>query len=181
MKLLPLFLLCILGLLPLSLQAQLGLYGGFTAQNLGVPGNNGYVLYGGTLGAYLASGELAILNVGIDVRASSTRSGGTSLTSGAIGPRVGLNLHIVPLHPYVEATAGLASLNYQGGSPSDGTKFEYQVLGGVDFTIFPRVDWRVFEFGYGGLSVPNESSYHPKTFTTAIVLRLPRVFPLPWH
>ena len=180
MKLLPLMVLCFLGLSPLALKAQLGLYGGGTVQNLGVPGDNGYVFYGGTLGAYLASGELAILNVGVDLRASSTRSGGDSLTTGAIGPRVGLNLHIVPLHPYIEATAGAASLNYKGG-PGIGTKFEYQVLGGVDFTILPRIDWRVFELGYGGFSVPYSSNYHPKTLTTAIVVRLPRVFPLPWH
>ena len=79
------FVLCFVTLSPLSLQAQLGLYGGFTALNLGVPGNSGFVLYGGTAGAYLASGQLAILNLGLDLRASSTRSGGTSLTSGAIG------------------------------------------------------------------------------------------------
>src|ERR1700761_6102177 len=162
MKLLQLLFLCLLCVSPLSVQAQLGIYGGFTAQNLGVPGNSGYVLYGGTLGAYLASGQFAILNAGVDLRASSTRSGGDSLTTGAIGPRLGLNLHIVPLHPYVEATAGLASLNFKGGSPSNGIRFEYQVLGGVDFTVLPRVDWRVFEIGYGGFSATDSDSYHPK-------------------
>jgi hypothetical protein len=170
--------LCFFGLSSLSLHAQLGLYGGFTAKNIGTPGNSGNIFYGGTIGAYLASGELAILNVGVDLRASSVRDGGSSLTDGAIGPRVALNLHIVPLHPYVEATAGAASLQFKGGS-SNGINFEYQVLGGVDFTILPRLDWRVFEFGYGGLYVPEGGPYHPKSFTTAIVLRLPRVLPLP--
>ena len=179
MKLTRLFVVCLLALSPITLLAQLGLYGGFTRLNLGVPNNSGIVLYGGTAGAYLASGQFAILNIGVDVRASSARSGGTSFTSGAIGPRVGLNLHVIPLHPYVEATAGLGSLNYKGGSPSNVTRFAYQVLGGVDFTVFPRIDWRIVELSYGGFTLPNSNSYHPTTLTTAIVLRLPRLFPLP--
>lgn len=161
------------------MHAQLGLYGGFTVQNAGVPGNNGYVYYGGTVGGYLASGHLAILNIGVDVRGTFTRSGGDSLNSGAIGPRVGLNLHVIPLHPYVEGTVGLASLNFQGGSPTNGARFEYQVLGGLDLTVLPRIDWRIAEFSYGGFSVPNSEDYHPKALTTGIVLRLPRFFPMP--
>jgi hypothetical protein len=179
MKRLSLLFLCFLGLSPLSLHAQLGLYGGFTVKNLGVPENSGDVFYGGTLGAYLARGELGLFNVGVDLRASSVRDGGASFTDGAIGPRVALNLHIVPLHPYVEGMVGAGSLQFGGGSPNNGINFEYQVLGGVDFTILPRLDWRVFEFGYGGLSVPEGGPFHPKSLTTALVLRLPRVFPLP--
>ena len=169
--------LFLLILSPLALRAQLGLYGGFTVQNPAVPPANGYQFYGGTFGAYLASGRLAILNVGLDARGSFTKNGADSFNSGSIGPRVGLNLHILPVHPYVEATAGLGNLSISETS-SNVTRFEYQFLGGLDFTIFPRIDWRVAEFSYGGLSVFN-SSYHPKTLTTGIVLRLPRVFPLP--
>jgi hypothetical protein len=179
MRPLRLLILSLLSLSPLSLHAQLGLYAGLTVQNPGIPGNNSYDLYGGTLGAYLASGHLAILNLGVDLRGTFTRSSGNSFNTGAIGPRLGLNLHIIPLHPYVEATAGLASLNLNGGSPSNGTSFEYQLIGGLDVTVFPRIDWRVAEFSYGGVSVQNSSSYHPKTLTTALVLRIPRFFPLP--
>jgi hypothetical protein len=42
---------------PLAARAQLGLYGAFTAHNLGAPNNSGYGFYGGTVGAYLASGR----------------------------------------------------------------------------------------------------------------------------
>ena len=177
MRPLRLFALLILVFSSLSMRAQLGLYGGFTVQNPEVPPANSYNLYGGTFGAYLASGQLAILNVGVDLRGSFTRGSGNSLNSGAIGPRVGLNLHVIPLHPYVEATAGLGNLSIQQTS-SEVTRFEYQLLGGLDYTILPRIDWRVAEFSYGGLSIFN-GSYHPKTLTTGIVLRLPRVFPMP--
>ena len=177
MKPLRLLTLFFIVLSPLSLHAQLGLYGGFTVQNPSVPPASGYQFYGGTFGAYLASGRLAILNVGLDLRGSFTKSGSDSFNSGGIGPRGGLNLHLIPLHPYVEATAGLGNLNINETS-SNVTRFEYQFLGGLDYTIFPRIDWCVAEFTYGGLSVFNDS-YHPKTLTTGIVLRIPRFFPLP--
>jgi hypothetical protein len=179
MKLLQLLALSLFALSPFPLHAQLGIYGGFTVQNLGVPDPVGYQFYGGTVGAYLASRRLAILNVGIDLRGTFTRSSGDAFNSGAIGPRVGLNLHVLPVHPYVEATAGLGNLSFQGGSPNSGTRFEYQFLGGLDYTVLPRIDWRVAEFSYGGLSLLDGNSFHPKTLTTGLVLRLPRIFPLP--
>jgi hypothetical protein len=156
---------------PLSVHAQLGLYGAFTVQNLGVPNDTGYSFYGGTFGAYLASGRLAILSLGVDLRGSFTRDAGNSFDSGAIGPRLALNTHILPIQPYVEGTVGLGSLN--------GIRFEYQVLGGLDYTIFPRVDWRVAEYSYGGLSSLNGDNFHPKSLSTGIVLRLPAILPLP--
>jgi hypothetical protein len=164
---------------PLSLHAQLGLYGAFTVQNLGAPNNNGYSFYGGTFGAYLASGRLAILSLGVDLRGSFTRGAGDSFDSGAIGPRLALNTHILPIQPYVEGTVGLGSLNLAGGSSSNGVRFEYQLLGGLDFTVLPRVDWRVAEYSYGGLSSVNGDNFHPKSLSTGIVLRLPRILPLP--
>ena len=164
---------------PLSVHAQLGLYGVFTVQNLGVPNNSGYGFYGGTFGAYLASGRLAILSLGVDLRGSFTRGAGDSFDSGSIGPRLALNTHILPIQPYVEGMVGLGSLNLAGGSPSNGIRFEYQVLGGLDYTILPRVDWRVAEYSYGGLSSLNGDNFHPRSLSTGIVLRLPRILPLP--
>ena len=57
--------LALLALSSVSLQAQLGLYGAFTAQNLG-PNSSGYDYYGGAFGAYLASGQLALLSAGVE-------------------------------------------------------------------------------------------------------------------
>ncbi|HET6215671.1 MAG TPA: hypothetical protein VFE27_01555, partial [Acidobacteriaceae bacterium] len=122
-------------------------------------------------------GRLAILSAGVDLRGSFAKSGGTSFNTGSIGPRIALNTHIVPIQPYVEATVGLANINVAGGSPSNGTNFEYQLLGGLDFTIFPRIDWRLAEYSYGGVSAQN---LHPRSLSTGIVLRLPRLLlPLP--
>ena len=52
------------------------------------------------------------------------------------------------------------------------TSIEYQVAGGVDMTIFPRLDWRIAEISWG--SVQNVgASVKPSTVTTGLVLRLP--------
>jgi hypothetical protein len=179
MKLFRLLALSFIFVAPSNLHAQLGLYGAFTVQNVGGSVNSGYDLYGGTVGAYLASGRFAVLSAGVDVRGSFAKNGGTSFNTGSIGPRIGLNTHILPIHPYVEATVGLANINVAGGSPSNGTKFEYQLLGGLDFTVFPRIDWRVAEYSYGGVSVADNYNLHPRSLSTGIVLRLPRLLPLP--
>ena len=179
MKLFRLLALFLVVFSPLGLHAQLGLYGAFTVQNVGGPVNNGYDLYGGTFGAYLASGRLAIASLGVDLRGSFAKNGGTSFNTGSIGPRLALNTHILPIQPYIEATVGLANINVAGGSPSNGTKFEYQLLGGLDYTVFPRVDWRV-EYSYGGVSAMDSYDLHPRSLSTGIVLRLPRLLlPLP--
>ena len=164
--------------LPLSLHAQLGLYGTFTAAKLNVQNYND-ILYGGTFGAYLASGQLAVLSVGIDLRGSVLRNSSTGLDSGLIGPRLGLNTHILPIQPYLEGLVGIGHTTFAGIPSTSSTKFEYQFLGGLDFTIFPRIDWRLVEFSYGGLSALNNQSFHPKSLSTGIVLRLPRILPLP--
>ncbi len=176
MKLLRLLAVPLFLLLPSSLHAQLGIYGSFTASKLNALNNDNYI-YGGTFGAYLASGTLALLSVGVDLRGSFQNGGGTGFDSGAIGPRVALNLHLLPIHPYVEAMGGIGHVTFAGAPENDVTKFEYQFLGGVDFTVFPRLDWRVAEFSYGGFSGLNSDSFHPKSFSTGLVLRLPNLVP----
>jgi hypothetical protein len=175
MRLRPLVTACLFALFPLALHAQLALYGSYTAQELDASGYDTWI-NGGTFGAYLASGHFALLNVGVDARGSFSSGGGNSFDSGAIGPRLGLNLHILPLQPYIEATAGVGHAVFIGLPSSDVTEFEYQLLAGADYTILPRVDWRVVEFNYGTLTGLSGYSFHPRSISTGIVLRLPRIF-----
>jgi hypothetical protein len=164
---------CLFALLSPALHAQLGLYGNFTTVNLKMSGSGGWI-NGGTFGAYLAHGHLALLNVGVDARGTFASGGSTSFDSGSIGPRLAFNTHVLPFLPYVEATAGVGHANFIGSS--EVTKFEYQFLGGIDYTVLPRLDWRVVEFSYGGLSGLNGNSIHPQTISTGIVLRVPRIW-----
>ena len=73
--------------------------------------------------------------------------------------------------PYLEAVGGIGHYDYGAGQGSN-TQFEYQILVGIDYTVVPRLDWRVVEFSYGGLSTIN-GTLNPRTLSTGLVLRLP--------
>ena len=157
--------------------AQTGVYGEFTAGK--VSAANTPWMYGPTVGLYHDNG-LGLVAYGYDVRGSFLRRGDTngsntneSLTTIQGGVRFAVTPHILPVKPYVEALGGYGSLTSgQGVARNSGGHFTYQFLGGLDFTFFPRLDWRVVEFSYGGLSGLG-SSYHPKTLSTGLVFRLP--------
>ncbi len=151
-------------------QAQVGLYAEFGGAKINAPNNDW--IYGPTFGAYADFIPLPIVHIGGDLRASILGvSQTTTLYSGLIGPRISVHPHVLPISPYIEAVAGIGHYDYGRGFGGD-TKFEYQFLGGIDHTIIPRLDWRVVEFSYGGLSALG-SSLHPKTISTGVVLRLP--------
>lgn len=152
-------------------KAQVGLYADFSAAKVNVPRSNW--IYGPTFGAYFDRGHLLFLSTGLDARGSILGSGVNTLDSGLVGPRLVFRPHVLPIQPYVEALIGLGRAGYyQGNTPTTVTKFQYQFLGGVDWTVLPRIDWRVVEFSYGGLSGLG-SSFNPKTISTGLVVRLP--------
>ncbi len=155
----------------MAVSAQVGLYGEFSATKLNVP-NTGWI-YGPTFGGYLDKGHFWVFSSGVDARGAILGTGATTLDSGLVGPRVVFRPHPLPIQPYVEALIGAGHADYgQGVAHVSATKFQYQFLGGLDLTILPRIDWRVVEFSYGGLSGLG-GSFNPKTISTGIVVRLP--------
>jgi hypothetical protein len=172
MKILRLFLLFPLFFASLSIHAQTGIYATFTGANLDA--DNTTWIYGPTVGVYFDRWHFGLVSAGIDLRGQFLGDGGnTQLNSGLGGPRVAITPHILPIKPYAEAVFGVGYTKInQSSFYSSSTDFEYNFLGGVDFTFFPHVDWRIAEFSYGGLS-PFEGTLHPKTLSTGIVLRLP--------
>ncbi|SRR6266702_3374205 len=152
--------------------AQTGVYATFTAAKTDV--NNTNWIYGPTVGAYFDSSHFAVLEWGVDLRGSFLGGAGSNqLHSGLIGPRVVAHLPIIPLKPYAEGLVGVGHLKTGEGSEQiSATKFEYQVVGGVELTILPRLDWRVIEASYGGLpGIAN--GINPTTLSTGLVFRLP--------
>lgn len=157
--------------------AQTAIYGEFTAGK--IPAANTAWMVGPTIGLYHDNG-LGLVAYGYDVRGSFLRRGDTngsdsneSLTTLEGGVRFAVTPHVLPVKPYVEALGGYGSLTSgQGVARTSASHLTYQFLGGVDFTFFPRLDWRVVEFSYGGLSGLG-SSYDPKTVSTGLVFRLP--------
>lgn len=162
--------LCLL-LFALPAGAQIGLYGSFSAADFKIP-NTGWQ-YGTTFGVYDNHWSVPFFALGVDGRGTVVGSGADSIVSGLAGPRLVLKPHILPLMPYVEALGGVGHAQVgQGSAQTTATKFEYNFVGGIDYTFFPRLDWRVVEFSYGGL--PGFSgSFNPRTLSTGIVLRLP--------
>ncbi len=161
--------------LPLPAAAQIGLYGTFSAANFNVP-NVGWQ-YGSTFGIYDDKFSIPFFSLGLDGRGSVVggSSSGASVRSGLVGPRLVFKPHVLPIMPYVEGLvgAGYAQAGQQGSAAYySATKFEYNGVAGVDYTFFPRLDWRVIEFSYGGLS-GFQGSFNPKTLSTGIVFRLP--------
>ena len=151
--------------------AQIGLYAEFSAAKVNVPGSSW--IYGPTFGGFLDKGHFWVLSTGLDARGAILGSGVNTLDSGLVGPRLVVRPHILPFMPYVEGLVGIGRAGYyQNDAPTTVTKFQYQFLGGVDFTVLPRIDWRVVEFSYGGLSGLG-SSFNPTTISTGIVVRLP--------
>jgi hypothetical protein len=153
-----------------TVQAQTGLYAEFGASKVDAPSDNW--IYGPTFGLYHDFFSVPFIHAGADLRGSVLGvSQTTSLYSGTIGPRISLHPHVLPVMPYLEALFGFGHYDYGAGQGSN-TQFEYQFLAGADLTVLPRIDWRVIEFSYGGLSAFN-GDLHPRTLSTGIVLRLP--------
>src|ERR1700743_2117507 len=133
--------------------AQTAVYATFTAGNLGVGGTDW--IYGGQAGIYHDFQPIPMIHVGVDGRAQILDRGRTKLISGLAGPRIALKPWAIPVRPYVEALFGAGHLEFdvfdgnlrQTASETD---FEYQILGGLDLTVLPHIDWRVGEFSYGG-------------------------------
>lgn len=155
----------------LPASAQIGVYGTFSAANFRVP-NTGWQ-YGSTFGIYDNHWTIPFFALGLDGRGVVVDGSSASVDSGLVGPRIVFKPHIFPIMPYVEALGGVGHADYgEGSATTSVTKFEYNFVGGIDFTILPRIDWRVAEFSYGGLTAFN-GSFNPRTISTGIVVRLP--------
>jgi hypothetical protein len=160
-------------LLPAAAFAQTGIYAGFSASDFNIPnvGWNG----GTTFGVYHDMWHVPFFSVGADARASLLGgSGQNTIYSGTIGPQLRFRPHVVPFMPYVAAEVGGAKIEVgQGSATTDKTSLNYNLIAGLDWTIFPRIDWRVAEFSYMGFTADNIGNPNPKTLTTGIVVRLP--------
>lgn len=156
-------------------RSQAAVYAEFTGVKLSSA--NTPWLFGPTVGLYYDYGH-GVISTGFDVRGSFLRRGNfngstTDLELGLIGVRLAATPHVLPIKPYVEVLGGIGHMQSGVGSTAISAKvFTYELLGGVDFTFLPRLDWRVVEFSYGGLAVAGQS-FSPKSLSTGLVFRLP--------
>jgi hypothetical protein len=143
--------------------AQIGIYGGLSGGFISTNNNQSglqtlstpsYSAWGGTFGVYDDPYHLGPLRFGGDGRFFIESSRGSTVYGNQIrgllfGPRAALRLPGVPFSPYIQLEAGVGSTNY-GFQASRSASVTYQVNGGLDYLIIPRLDGRL-EYGTGRL------------------------------
>jgi hypothetical protein len=195
-----------------SAQAQIGVYGMFTADRLSniassplpPPPNSSAPAFarantvdplGGTGGVYYDFMKLGPMKLGVDARGSilTTKRGayinfngpGARIYSVLGGVRGSFQTPIKSLKPYLQISVGLGRSDYglySGRPPSNQplpniiyNNFQYEGLAGLDIKLLPVLDWRVAEFGYGGLDPFGAYShnYPIKQVSMGFVVHLP--------
>ncbi|GGA71945.1 hypothetical protein GCM10011507_24430 [Edaphobacter acidisoli] len=147
--------------------------------------NNSVVTLGGTLGAYYDFKSFGPVRLGADVRGtlSSAKRGaetfsngsGSRLYDGLGGVRASFKTRWAPIRPYIQGSAGFAKSDYGVTDPIIHNNFQYMGYAGVDIKVLPVMDFRLVEFGYGGLNPlgTNGHNYPVKTVSSGIVFHLP--------
>jgi hypothetical protein len=146
---------------------------------------------GGTGGIYYDFMKLGPVRLGADVRGSilTTKRGanvsfndaGAHIYSVLGGVRGTFHTKYAPLKPYIQASVGLGRSDYglsnttASGNVIIYNNFEYEGLAGLDIKLLPIMDWRVAEFGYGGLNPFGTFShnYPIKQVSMGFVFHLP--------
>ena len=102
----------------------------------------------------------------LDLSADARADLASNIKSGLIGPRFAFKLPLFPLRPYAEVLGGGSVYpNTPNGLPI-ANKFVGRIVGGLDATILPRLDWRVVDYSYG-----LNSASRQQTITSGLVIR----------
>lgn len=162
--------------------AQVGVYANFIGQRVdssqrNIGNTSGHLsdsvwMFGPQFGFYYDFLHGGPLHVGADFRGAILAGNGARFNNGMAGLRASIHTHVLPLTPYVQAHMGLGGFDY--GRHQDMTKMlEYEVSGGVDTVIIPRVDWKLIEIGGGGLSTMGGTGGASGTFhiSTGVAIR----------
>jgi len=150
---------------------------------------------GGTGGVYYDFMKLGPVKLGADLRGSilTTKRGayinfngpGAHIYSVLGGVRGSFQTPVKSLKPYLQISMGLGRSDYglYSGRPASTqplpniiyNNFQYEGFAGLDIKLLPILDWRVAEFGYGGLDPFGTYShnYPIKQVSMGFVVHLP--------
>jgi hypothetical protein len=150
---------------------------------------------GGTGGVYYDFMKLGPVKLGADLRGSilTTKRGayinfngpGARIYSVLGGVRGVFHTPVQSLKPYLQISAGLGRSDYglYTSRPASNqplpnviyNNFQYEGFAGLDIKLLPILDWRVAEFGYGGLDPFGTYShnYPIKQVSMGFVIHLP--------
>jgi hypothetical protein len=145
----------------LHAQAKFAIYGTGGAEKTGVVNQedwNTAVTFGFYYGIY----HVGPLSLSADARGDVS----SKIKSGLIGPRFAFHLPVVPLKPYAEILVGGSTYPDTPAGLSIANKFVGRVVGGIDTTILPHLDWRMIDYSYG-----LNSASRQQTISSGLVLR----------
>ncbi|MEO6981514.1 MAG: hypothetical protein ABI072_00175 [Edaphobacter sp.] len=177
-----------------SAHAQLAVYGTVTVNQMSGIKNSPLATFGpagdinpigGGGGVYYDFLRLGRVKLGADLRSTltSTKRGayissdgsGARLYSTLGGIRAVFHTPFVPLRPYLQVSAGLGRTDYGLLPLTNKNNFQYMGYAGIDITLLPVMDFRLVEFGYGGLNPmgTNSHNYPIKSVSSGLVFHLP--------
>jgi hypothetical protein len=147
-----------------SADAQVGIYGQFNGTH-----DPGGWFNGGTFGVYDDLLHGGPLHLGFDLRAGFASGHQYSYHNFLIGPRLSIHPPVLPFKPYIQGQIGFGGTKFTGRSGGGyDNHFQSAVIGGLDFTVLPRIDLRVPEIGYEKMSGVGMT-----TLGFGVVIRLP--------
>jgi hypothetical protein len=163
--------------------AQVGIYGKFDATRLSSSASTTSAstwFYGPGVGIYYDALHLGPISLGADLRGDILSGSSEDYRSGLFGLRLAIKAPVLPIKPYIQGSVGVGATKPTALSSLPlhyTTKFEYQIASGVDFTIFPHIDWRIVELGYGRITGISSGGEAPAAnlfnASTGLVVRFP--------
>jgi hypothetical protein len=164
--------------------AQVGVYGKFNLVRVPSSSANNFTtsgwFYGPGGGVYFNVVHLGPVSLGGDIRADYLFQSPQRYRDVLFGVRAGAKAPLLPFRPYAQISAGIGGTSVSGVQNSGraySNKLQYWIIGGVDHTILPRIDWRIAEIGYGHMtgvsSSPPATGVNLFTLSTGVVVRLP--------
>ena len=144
--------------------AQVAIYANFEGAHFDLPDK---FYAGGTFGIYDDFYKFGPLYLGADLRGSKlSGSDHNSATRVLAGFRAAAKAPVLPIKPYAEVLAGVASTDV--GSVGGTKHLAAEINGGVDLTFLPHLDWRIAEVGRQVAGAKADANFH---VSTGIVLR----------
>ncbi len=137
--------------------------------------------WGANIGGYVNFVHGPKFDAGIDVRDVIVTGNNARLNSFLVGGRVIAKPIAESFKPYLQVSVGAGSSKPPHSSVHL-TRLQYQVFGGVDYTLAKHVDFRIVEVGYGGVSTINSSNFNGNvtfpisstlTVSSGLVFRFP--------
>ncbi len=145
----------------LHAQARFAIYGTGGAEKTGIVNQDDWDT-AVTFGFYYGIYHVGPLDLSADARGDVS----SKIKSGLIGPRLAFRLPIVAIKPYAEVLIGGSTYPDTPAGLHISNKIVGRIVGGVDTTILPHLDWRMIDYSYG-----LNSASHQQTLSTGLVLR----------